>query len=523
MTVFSRITRTALLTGACAALLSFAAQAQEERTAGSMPVSKPRAQKENTLPAESTMDSTEQDAPAAQKMPVEEVKKEEVATPEQATVSASSEPAVGKASAEISDRPVKQLARANFRELESYGLLTNASDGGLGIDMWQDSERVYLLNLIQAMPSDLGYRTTQSLVRRALLTRTDMDFMKGGNNADPGNDFLTVRIEKLTDMGNFADAVKLYTANPDKPYHERLAKAGIMAMLYGGDTSLACLEESALKSELPDSPFWQQVSGLCGYYMAKMVGTQKDFAASFEGGGLLRKVIEKENFRYSLHNAKTFEGLSPLEKAALIGDGRIDYSSLKPSELRDFSPLSSAIIARDSNLPDELRLRLLTLRVARGLDNIESLTSFYKEASFNGRERLAEPMAAYADIKGWRRVAYLYKAALAATPETRGPIIAETLALREEYGLSALLPFAAFLDDAAPLGLSPESLRTGMRLYALAVRKAPAPWLDVWEGIRGENRSDQLTDLAYKAVTNTPAVITENRTESKVYGIFTDE
>lgn len=527
MTVFSRTTKIALLTGTCIALLSLAAQAQEGRTAGTMPVSKPRAQKENTLPAEATTDSTEQDAPATRKMPVEEVKKEKVSVPpqapEQTAAPASTELAVGKASAEISERPVKQLARPNFRELESYGLLTNASDGGLGIDMWQDSDRAALLNLIQIMPADLNWRTTQNLVRRALLTRTDMDFMKGGNNAEPGNDFLTVRIEKLTDMGNFAEAVKLYTANPDKPYHERLAKAGIMAMLYGGNTSLACLETQALKSELPDSPFWQQVSGLCGYYMARMTGAQKDFAVSFDGGGLLRKVIEKENFRYSIHNAKNFEPLSPLEKAALIGDGRIDYSSLRPGELRDFSPLSSAIIARDSNLPDELRLHLLALRVARGLDNTESLTNFYKAASFDGRERLADPMAAYADIKGWRRAAYLYKAAVAATPETRGPIVAEALALREDYGLPALLPFATFLDDAAPLGLPPESIRTGMRIYALAARKAPASWLDVWEGIRGENRVDQVTDLAYKAVTNTPIVITENEARSKVYGIFSDE
>jgi hypothetical protein len=509
------------LAGVCLAFLTFAVQAQEERTAGTMPVSKPRAQKENTLSAETAADSTEQDAPAARRMPVEEVKKEKVPEPEPALAPA--EPAIIKASTEISDRPVKQLSRANFRELESYGLLTNASDGGLGIDLWQDSNRETLLNLIQIMPADLNWRTTQSLVRRALLTRTDMGFMKGGSNAEPGNDFLTVRIEKLTDMGNFSEAVKLYTANPDKPYHERLAKAGIMAMLYGGDTSLACLEESALKSELPDSPFWQQISGLCAYYMAKMVGAQKDVTVAFEGSSLLRKVIEKENFRYSIHNAKNFEPLSPLEKAALIGDGRIDYSSLRPVELRDFSPLSSAIIVRDSNLPDELRLHLLALRVARGLDNPESLTNFYKEASFDGREKQAEPMAAYSDIKGWRRAAYLYKAAGAAAPETRSPIIAEALALRDDYGLPALLPFTPFLDDAAPLGLPPESLRTGMRLYALAARKATPVWLETWDGIRGENRADQITDLAYKAATNTPVSITENKAESKVYGIFSDE
>ena len=474
MNVFSRTIKGALWAALCASLVALPASA-DDRTAGSMP----------GFTATAAEHATDDDADesAAEK----------------------------KAAAPIT----ADYGRADYERIEAYGLLTNISDGGLGIDVWKGSRKLFLLSILRDMPSLSGYRTTQGLMRRALLTRNDVTMMDSESKTEPGNDFLTARIEKLIETGDFGDAMKLYTKNPDQPYHEHLARAGILSMMFDGQRALACLEAKSLDSSYNDVLFWQQLLVICDYFMASMSDEKpsKDItdSESLAASKVLQKIVKKSSFRYTLQRPSDFESLTALEKATLINSNRIDYSALKSANIDAFSPLSTALFLQDKNLPNRLRFNVLVHRVAQGLNDTESLVDFYKSITFKAAPEGAEPLADYKDIKGWKRLPYLYKAAAAARKKEMATITSQALALDNMYNTAAFLPFIPYLEDSNPADIPVESIRTAMRVYALASHKAPKAWSKKWAATKTKSNTDDLITLAYNLVTNTPVTLSKTK------------
>lgn len=500
MTAFSKTARLAF-TALCLWMLAFPAAAQENRTAGTMPVSVPHKKEsaEDNAPAKKA-EKAENAENKGKPDTVKTVEKEEVIDP--AETDAANAVALSSTRSRNTGGPV------DFDELESYGLLTNLSDGGLGIDVWEGSNKSFILQLVESMNASARFPVTQDLLRRALLTRNDPDLMSPNPAPSQGRDFLTLRIEKLTQMGAFADAAKLYTENPDRPYHERLARAGITAMLLDGQMPLACLETLALEKNYDKTEaFWQQAEEICGYFMGKdggvSVAPREEAPAAEPSSKIIGQILEKKHFRYAISGADDFESLSYAEKAILIHQKRMDYSRIKADDTTRFSPLSASLLLKDENLPQALRFKLLSHLVKGGYQPPESLAAFYKSSSFKEAATDSNWLAGYEKTKGWERLSFLFQAAAANEGAGRTQIIDNALVLNEEYGIYALTPFADFLNTANPANLSPESIRTGIKLYAFTGRKVPTQWEASWNSVKTGKASDMLLDDAYKITMNT--------------------
>ena len=526
MNVFSRKIKHLALTAAILGIVSvfyFSIPAHaDEQTAGTMPVAGQSAKRVEAPDSDSAPDSSNSPdssdsitdaADAKTEKTAETTKTAETAdihdTPDTTNTSVTEEQPdrvrVETESIAVNNTP---LSSSELERIESYGLLTNISDGGLGIDVWQGSEKKFLLNILKAMPSTSGYRTTQDLLHRALLTRNDVSLMKSRDSDEAGDDFLTARIEKLTQMGYFSDAVKLYTENPDKPYHERLARAGISAMMLDGQTSLACLEATVLQEKFKGMLFWQQAADICGYFMGKMTQDKTKpetipAPVTVTSSKVLQQISENSKYRYPIKEISDFEALSHLEKAILVSEKRIDYSAMENSKLRDFSPLSTSLFMRDESLPEPQKITLFTLRTERGFSSTKSLTDFYESISFPQLKTSESFSAGYKNISDWKRLPFLYQSAVA-DKINRQEIVSNALILNDKFGISALLPFVPFMGDVQASQLPAESVRTGIKLYALSANKAPQQWLDRWAAVKTDKSSDKVLEIAYRFATGTP-------------------
>ncbi len=398
----------------------------------------------------------------------------------------------------------------NYAVLESYGTLTNIRKGGLGIDLWQNSQRALLLELLPILPDDTKYKTLQKLQKRLLLTEADAQLMIRKDSPEaPGQDSLTLRLEKLLSMGAFDDAVKLYTRNPDPPYHERLARNGVLAMFYSGQDSLACLEVKALEEyHQKGVSFWQQAPKICTYILSKVA--QQDGPATktgqktikFPDSTILEKIINKPTFRFTPHTPDELNKLSPLEKALLFTDGRIDYSQLKSINTEELPPAIATLLITDKNLPDKHRFKLITASVGKGNRSPQSLTEFYNSLDIPPATKT-----------GWQQIPALYQKAKKASEDAeRLAFLKEALDLSAENPPAALLPFADLLRKEKAGDFSESHAKIALRLMLQANLSVPQGWAKYKtlesmlesSGEKGINKQDILTWLAHDISENFP-------------------
>lgn len=388
--------------------------------------------------------------------------------------------------------PPSKRAKTDYIRLESAGLISHMGDGGLGIDLWDGSERAFVSWLIRSEPSAMRYRTLTDLTRRALMTKADTGLLKNEGEIEPGQDLLTLRIGKLSEMGSFSEAAKLYTGIPqDKPYHENLARTGILALLYDGQESLACLEARAFDGFRADPDFWATLDTVCDYILSKN-GEKKDGAEKAESAAVSSKIVgqvlEKESFRLTLATTGDFTNLKPLEKALLTIDSRIDYSALKKAAWDKLAPLDVALLLNDSSLPEPIRFRLMTVAVRKGIRTDRHLTELYDSGKKDGDD-------APQSLKH-EPLAKLYQSAGDAGGKERISPVQQAMDMAGKTGITPLRPFAPLLVDIDPSALSAGAARTGMRVLIVTGTKPPKSWLDRWKAIRTESRTDLLIDIA---------------------------
>ncbi len=406
---------------------------------------------------------------------------------------------------EVTDMPAEtgpekqpQVIPANFSRIESSGVLTNPKEGALGIDMWQGSTRPFVLSLLPEMPVSPGYRTIHDLVRRALLTKADTALLKDGDDIEPGHDLLTLRIEKLTDIGDFAQAVALYTQNNETPYHERLARAGVLARLYDGETALACLETKSTGTNFKDVPFWQQMTGICDYLLSKLDGEKKTAKLNIvPDSKILQQFLASKNSTYTLSSAQDLNSLSLFEVAVLAADHRLTYDGLNNTDLHGIAPPMLSLLLHDSAMPRGIKFRMMVAAVDQGLRSAADLKAFYEEA-FNAKTKDGK-IPAYETVDGWQRLAWLSH--FAYTDKNR-PVKAEevfqkALPLEKEYGVAALFPFAMPLaKNIDAVSFDGESLKTGLKLMVLNQIEVPEDWVKALPQGVPDNKNDVLLRLA---------------------------
>lgn len=483
--------------------------APDDRMPGRIPVSQPRAEgEEKPTPTPVRVDES-RTAPAgrAQK---EQVKKEEdgekpAPKPEKTPApkpepKAEEKPATKPTPAPASD-PVVNTPKPNtgktmdIRAMESLGPLSNPLLGSLGDDMWDGTRRSAVVEWLPQLPQGDVIRPMQLLARRLLLTNGDVRMLRGDQPPAAELDLLTLRLEKLLDMGAFQDAVDLYTLIEGEAAHDRLARAGIMALFSAGYPAQACLEiRAAHRTVHPMADaerFWPWMDATCAFVQAQSVRAVRDpdlirVSAQTLPDGMadavadlpaLSALLRRSDYRHSIATPKDLKDLHPVERAVLRGLGRLDYSRLKlRSALDDVDAPVLMTIATDRNAPAAIRTDLMIEAARRGLVTPDMLGAFYLSLEGTG-SGVAARYAAYNTAEQGR---------------ARNGILGDILDSPLTAEPVALLPFAAGVPDLNPANLSQKQIEAGLELMLEAGMLPPARWVRAWLAGESSESSDSV-------------------------------
>lgn len=392
--------------------------------------------------------------------------------------------------------PVKNIP---IEQLELHGLLTSPADRSLGIDLWHGSARATVNKLLPQIPAASRYRTLQDLTARMLLTETESGFLTGGR-AQPGEDLMTLRLEKLIEIGAYDEAARLYALNPGRPYHERLARAGVTAMLLGERRALGCLEVKALSEAYKDVDFWQQADGICTIFMAGNLGKSKQSpvpTAIFANSPVLQKIVDNNNASFRPDDMAALADLNPLERIGVFTLSRVDYSKIARVSLADMMKAEPSILSAmlgEASLSPRLRLFASIAAVHNGAAPVSRLAAFYEsEAAQSGQD----------DSKlgrGWKALPSLYRQAKNYSPgNARDGVLQQALALRRTFGTASLLPFAPMLAESDPGNLPPESIAASLAVMVKAGQDIPVKWRQLGLAVLSPEHRGGDDALAYFA------------------------
>jgi|GEM_PF-1534143 len=426
----------------------------------------------------------------------EEFRKEKESAKEDKSTETDETPSTLKKASRITSGSVDMV------QLDSFGTISTAAQGALGIDMWDHSDHTTVGNLILEVPAETTVPVAQNLVIRAFSTATEADIMYGRRGIDTGRDLLTLRIHKLNEMGAFDIAADLYALNKNEPYNDNLARDGITALMASSNIPMACLEARGMADRLEQDEYVQTLNTLCEYLLIRLGGNKKaldTFKDSDAVSGLadnykiIEKIIQKDNFRYQFKTAEEFSSLPLLDRIALAADSRLDYGSLRKSDFRKMDPQSVGLILHDKNAAPIVRFMALTSSTQRGFTTVSTLKDFYKSVGFGTLATDSETIKTYDKIKNWERVPFLYHSLLATKDsDTRNHLVKEALKLGKSYGLIALLPFADAIEETIPDSYDTDAVKTGLKALLLTNSKISTVWENKWDSIK----SDNLVDLA---------------------------
>jgi hypothetical protein len=483
-------------------------ESADDRSAGTNPVDKPKSFRERRRERrEAARDLGEQgeESPAPRNAAVEDENNED--SPARDVTAISNEPPPGYTvdtgpqavnpdeikSVDATLPPVKSIP---VRELEVYGLYDTADAQSLGIDMWIGSGRDYVSKMLPQIPPQTRYRTLRDLTERMLLTQTDAQMLGGGAPA-PGEDLMTLRLEKLIETGAYSDAAKLYAVNAGSPYHERLARAGVTAMLYSGESALGCLEVKSLAPGYKDQSFWTQLNAICDLYLSKDLAKSQQITLPehvFDNSPLLQKLADKPGFMIRPSDMDELAALSAAERIAMFTLHRVDYSKLVKLSFADLVKTEPALLSAmlsDTALPARLRMYATLAAVSMGSADISTLTSFYESGDVPGIA---------GDAKSWKQLIHLYRTAKNLSPgSARDSLLVNALNLRKTYGTASLLPFAPMLADSDPANMTPESMAAALAVMVKAGQDIPDKWKSLGLAILSPGKQASDTALSFIA------------------------
>ena len=216
-------------------------------------------------------------------------------------------------------------------------------------------------------------KTLRTLQRRLLLTQTQPTklFDEQSKEPKPGQNLLTARLEKLIDMGFFADAFRFFDALPKSKITPSLARLGLSALLLDGKFSTACLEEKALRQVINfKDRFWEDLKATCSI----VIGDGQE-ASSLDKNSTLYKIVHNEGYKRLLSNTKGFSDLNNLEIASLFEFKKINLSS--KANIKEFSGKTLALLTQHHALPDKTKNDVHQLAFRKGLISEKKLKEAY--------------------------------------------------------------------------------------------------------------------------------------------------
>lgn len=237
---------------------------------------------------------------------------------------------------------------------EGVGLISGDINGALPKGLWRKQPRSEINFLLKNMPADGPSRSIQTIKRNMLLSNYDTSLIDNDIEIKDGEDFLTLRLQKLMEMGLWEDAFTLYTKTTEDPGEKnKLAQIGLELVLLEKGISTACLEAKVLSPRFPDTDFWQQIDKICDAEI-----NESKTKPEFKNNPVLNALYTEDNFIISAINIEALEKLSFVELALLVKKEKIKYPSVPLPENIPPHLLKTFLI--DPTLPDAQRESLTT-------------------------------------------------------------------------------------------------------------------------------------------------------------------
>ena len=251
---------------------------------------------------------------------------------------------------------------ANMGANEGAGLLRSDLKGALPKGLWYKQNRSEIVYMLQNLPTAGLSRAVQDIKRNMLLSYYDTSVITNDIDVKEGEDLLTLRLQKLMEMGLWEDALKLYTKTIEDPgQNSKLAQVGLLLILNQRGLSTACLEEKVLYPRFSDAQFWQQIDKVCNIEL----GTEDGIDQNFPESPVLQALFFDKNFKITAKDVENLNNLTPLEISLLSLKGRIDYNNIDLS--KNMPPFLLKIFSEDKKFPDKYKSALKNQKKKQGL------------------------------------------------------------------------------------------------------------------------------------------------------------
>ena len=366
------------------------------------------------------------------------------------------------------------VLEVDYDSLEDIGLYDRGSPLFLGPNFWDNTERSVAQTLIKNMPVHSRSPVMQSLIKGVLLSKSGVGELDDDVEITPGEDLLTLRLNKLIEAGAYGQAFNLYGRIENQPYHETLARAGVLSMLLNGEKSNACLEINTVYPRFEGEALWDMLNLYCDAALSETLSEETQAALENSEIKSLKPLMSDKTYRFP-YTPESFAKLSLLERALISAEQALDLSSLDKIDTQSIPPADLLILLHQDQLTAPLRFALSAEAASWGLVDSAYLQSYYKAAFKESSGENKSMSAAYLGES-------LHTIQEAEEVE-RLSTIKDIIDSYSDVKPAALLPFAAFIAESSPEGFNFDELYNGVSLMIQAGLDIPENWISTLQSI----------------------------------------
>ena len=354
-------------------------------------------------------------------------------------------------------------------EIESLGYVPREDQRSLGGDLFRESTRSALIELIKDQPAVSQSEVLQKLTNQVLLTAAMTTELATNEPAMAGNDLLTFRMEKMLDRGLYAETAGIYSKLNVDPYHERFAAAGLTSLIMTGKKALACVDVKTFYGNRNDTERWKNFNLYCQYVIASSESPQKFEISKDETdiSLILRNITTTPSYTLA-YSPQVFETLSQFDRALLLAENRLTLDAQALDGGVKIPPNHIQALLQIPSLNLDTQLRLISEGTKTGTVSDRAVLDFYRTTKIDDKTT-----GSAADL------IRIFKKLKSKDESTDVPaLIKQTIRLSKSYGPSALIPFLPEIETLPPSLLEPEEVETTLSAFLAAGRQVSPGWLD---------------------------------------------
>lgn len=338
----------------------------------------------------------------------------------------------------------------------------------MGNDTFRGSTHSSLTDLIKSISPRSPHPYLHRMVNRILLTAARQSDIIMDSPPESGSDLLTLRLEKMLERGLYSEAASIYTTFDSEPYHERLATAGLTALIMTGRKSLACLDIKTFFEGQTNPKPWQDLESYCNHIMRAAAGVAPE--TTFPAGypSILVKIFSAPGYAEN-YDPAVFDKLTQFERAVIIAENTltVDIPALRESLKNGLIPPShiQPLLQLDT-LDLDTRMLLITHGIKSASVSYANLIALFKTAQIE--ELNTSPAATLIRI---------FKRIKAKEPDNDIPAMMRTsLRASLSIGPESMYPLLQSLESVDPSALDPLDYQAALLAFMSAGRDLSPLW-----------------------------------------------